>query len=402
MSCLSTTELPGRPIARSVLRTYQGAEFAAGFPCHRTAGEMRQILFSAIKVLISAALLYLALRKVNLFELASRVNNVASLGWIALAFAVCFLQIFIGVLRWCEVSAECHAPLPVRQAMRFNLIGTFFNQTLPSSIGGDAVRLWLVARAGAGWRAATYSIFVDRADRPDRACDHHRRNAAVELRIDRRPARPLGADAGRLRRTRRRPRFSGVRRAAMALAEALVGDTSHSRLRRHRQSGDFQPQARTESRGAVAARSRPHRRHRLVRRAVDHRARHLRPGLSAGTSGAADHHGADLDRRLGRARGDDGAGVRICRACCRNEGVNVSLVFGAVTFIVGAFGGLVWIFSAEKAARDRHRSRFPSRLPGHAAVSAQSPTQMPDREPSSSTHAAVRTALPTNERSSTQ
>ena len=47
--------------------------------------------------------------------------------------------------------------------MRYNLIGTFFNQTLPSSIGGDAVRLWLVARAGAGWRAATYSIFVDRA-----------------------------------------------------------------------------------------------------------------------------------------------------------------------------------------------------------------------------------------------
>src|SRR6185437_14483435 len=30
-------------------------------------------------------------------------------------------------------------------------------------IGGDAVRLWLVARDGAGWRAATYSIFVDRA-----------------------------------------------------------------------------------------------------------------------------------------------------------------------------------------------------------------------------------------------
>jgi uncharacterized membrane protein YbhN (UPF0104 family) len=47
--------------------------------------------------------------------------------------------------------------------MRFNLIGTFFNQTLPSSIGGDAVRLWLVAHGGAGWSAATYSIFVDRA-----------------------------------------------------------------------------------------------------------------------------------------------------------------------------------------------------------------------------------------------
>ena len=34
-----------------------------------------------------------------------------------------------------------------------------------------------------------------------------------------------------------------------------------------------------------------------------------------------------------------------------NEGVNVSLLYGAVFFIVGAFGGLVWILSAEKAAQ---------------------------------------------------
>src|ERR1700688_1728855 len=124
---------------------------------------MRRILLSTIKILISAALLYLALRKVNLTDPASRINNLASLGWIGVAIAVTFLQIFVGVLRWREISAECGAPLATRQAMRFNLIGTFFNQTLPSSIGGDAVRLWLVARGGAGWRAATYSIFVDRA-----------------------------------------------------------------------------------------------------------------------------------------------------------------------------------------------------------------------------------------------
>src|SRR5580658_9434744 len=123
---------------------------------------MRRILLSAIKILISAALLYFSLRKINFSDLASRIH-VASLGWIGLAIAASFLQIFVGVLRWREISAECGAPIGTRQAMRFNLIGTFFNQTLPSSIGGDAVRLWLVARGGAGWRAATYSIFVDRA-----------------------------------------------------------------------------------------------------------------------------------------------------------------------------------------------------------------------------------------------
>ena len=35
-----------------------------------------------------------------------------------------------------------------------------------------------------------------------------------------------------------------------------------------------------------------------------------------------------------------------------NEGINVSLLFGAVYFVAGAIGGLVWIFSAEKAAKD--------------------------------------------------
>ena len=126
------------------------------------AGEMRRILLSAIKILVSAALLYLALRKANFADLAARLD-LTSAAWLLLALAVTFLQIFIGVLRWRIVSVESGAPLPLRQAMRYNVIGTFFNQTLPSSIGGDAVRLWLVARSGAGWRAATYSIFVDRA-----------------------------------------------------------------------------------------------------------------------------------------------------------------------------------------------------------------------------------------------
>jgi hypothetical protein len=129
----------------------------------RHQGEMRQYLFSAAKLLVSATLLYFALRKIDLLALFSRVNNVASLVWIALAIGVTFFQIFVGVLRWREISAECGAPLGLREAMRYNVIGAFFNQTLPSAIGGDAVRLWLVARAGAGWRAATYSIFVDRA-----------------------------------------------------------------------------------------------------------------------------------------------------------------------------------------------------------------------------------------------
>ena len=84
-------------------------------------------------------------------------------GAVALAMLVTTVQIFVGALRWREVSRLCQAPLTDLQAFRYNMIGAFFNQTLPSSIGGDAVRLWLVNRTGAGWRAATYSILTDRA-----------------------------------------------------------------------------------------------------------------------------------------------------------------------------------------------------------------------------------------------
>jgi len=123
---------------------------------------MRPFLILSVRILVSLALLYLALRGINFTVIQSRLSQI-NLGWIALALLVTVVQIFIGALRWREISQLCQAPLTDLQAFRYNMIGAFFNQTLPSSIGGDAMRLWLVNRTGAGWRAATYSILTDRA-----------------------------------------------------------------------------------------------------------------------------------------------------------------------------------------------------------------------------------------------
>ena len=123
---------------------------------------MRRFLILIARIVVSLALLYLALRGINFAAIQSRLSQI-NLLWIAFAVLVTIFQIFLGALRWREISALCHAPLTDLQAFRYNMIGAFFNQTLPSSIGGDAVRLWLVNRTGAGWRAATYSILTDRA-----------------------------------------------------------------------------------------------------------------------------------------------------------------------------------------------------------------------------------------------
>jgi uncharacterized membrane protein YbhN (UPF0104 family) len=121
---------------------------------------MRRTLLLIAKIAISATLLFLALRGIDLQSAASRLAGM-HWGWFALAVTAALFQIAFGALRWREIAFYCHAALPAARALRFSLIGAFFNQTLPSSIGGDAVRLWLLSRS-AGWRAATYSVLIDR------------------------------------------------------------------------------------------------------------------------------------------------------------------------------------------------------------------------------------------------
>jgi uncharacterized membrane protein YbhN (UPF0104 family) len=123
---------------------------------------MRGLLIFATRVIVSLALLYLALRGIDIASIRTRVSEI-NLLWIGFAVLTALFQIVLGAFRWRDISVLCGAPLTGLQALRYNMIGAFFNQTLPSSIGGDAVRLWLVNRSGAGWRAATYSILTDRA-----------------------------------------------------------------------------------------------------------------------------------------------------------------------------------------------------------------------------------------------
>ena len=123
---------------------------------------MRKTLLLAAKILASAGLLYLALRGIDFSQVKTRLANI-NFAWMVAAAAVALFQLWLGAVRWRDVTRVCGTRLPLGQAFRYNFIGAFFNQTLPSAIGGDAVRLMLLGRSGAGWRTATYSVFIDRA-----------------------------------------------------------------------------------------------------------------------------------------------------------------------------------------------------------------------------------------------
>jgi uncharacterized membrane protein YbhN (UPF0104 family) len=308
---------------------------------------MRRILLSTTKIAVSGALLYLALRKVDPSELFSRFT-VTSLFWIGMAIAVTFLQIFVGVLRWREISAECGAPLEIARAMRYNVIGTFFNQTLPSAIGGDAVRLWLVARAGAGWRAATYSIFVDRAI------------GLIALAIVIAASLPWSYRLITDPQGRSALALLDFAAFAAGLGFLVLGALKWPWLKRWWATHHIHACAVianrvifNRSRGPIVA----------ILSLLVHVLTVVIAWCVVQSIAAPVGFGETFvlvppvmlitmmpisiagwgvrEATMGLAFGFAGLAA--------NEGVNVSLLYGAVSFIVGAFGGLVWIFSAEKA-----------------------------------------------------
>jgi glycosyltransferase 2 family protein len=122
---------------------------------------MRRTLLLVAKAAISALLLYLSLRWVNVAALAERLGRLKP-EWIALATLIVTTQVALLAVRWRAIAAACGANLPLMSALQFSFIGMFFNQVLPSTVGGDGARIWLFARQGAGWARATYSVLIDR------------------------------------------------------------------------------------------------------------------------------------------------------------------------------------------------------------------------------------------------
>ena len=122
---------------------------------------MRQVISLAVKGIITAALLYFAIGRTNFSMIGERLGRL-DIPWMLAAIALAGIQIVLVSERWRRIAGTCGAELRLPDALRLNTIAAFFNQVLPSTVGGDAMRIWLFARDGAGWSKATYSVLLDR------------------------------------------------------------------------------------------------------------------------------------------------------------------------------------------------------------------------------------------------
>jgi uncharacterized protein (TIRG00374 family) len=122
---------------------------------------VKKTLALIIKLAITTTLLYFAVRDANLGLVAERLKRL-DIGWLSAAIAVLGVQAVLSGLRWQRILERCGAAISTQQAIRLTFIAQFFNQVLPSTVGGDAARIWFVAQDGAGWSKAIYSVAIDR------------------------------------------------------------------------------------------------------------------------------------------------------------------------------------------------------------------------------------------------
>lgn len=118
-------------------------------------------LKTILRVAISAALVAWVLHRSPLGEVREALRS-ADLRFVLLALALNPLGYWASVSRWRLLIRSQGGDAPFGFLVRSFLVGVFFNNLLPSTIGGDAIRVIDTARSGVGRAAAVAIVIVDR------------------------------------------------------------------------------------------------------------------------------------------------------------------------------------------------------------------------------------------------
>ncbi len=94
-----------------------------------------------VRIAITLGLLAALLWKLDLQQLLTRLAGLTWQGTV-LAFAMVLLAVAISAWKWGLILWARQRPLRYLTLLRLYFIGLFFNNVLPTAVGGDAVRAW--------------------------------------------------------------------------------------------------------------------------------------------------------------------------------------------------------------------------------------------------------------------
>ncbi len=102
----------------------------------------KRLIWLIIKIAVSLSLLaYILTAKVSLPEIGRSLAGL-NLAWVALAFSLHVFGVLISAYRWQILARAQGNEVPLGYLVKSYLVGTFFNNFLPTRFGGDVVRIW--------------------------------------------------------------------------------------------------------------------------------------------------------------------------------------------------------------------------------------------------------------------
>lgn len=114
-----------------------------------------------LRWLITLALLVTLVRNIDLRKVLEIVGA-ANLPIFLAALCTALVQALLAAIRWWLILSRQEINVAPARILKYSWLGLFFNQILPSSVGGDAVRAYCLAKEGISLSGASLTIVLDR------------------------------------------------------------------------------------------------------------------------------------------------------------------------------------------------------------------------------------------------
>ncbi|MEO1609569.1 MAG: lysylphosphatidylglycerol synthase domain-containing protein [Pseudomonadota bacterium] len=121
-----------------------------------------RLLMLTIRLTVAGVIFWIIAQNVDVMSALHRLAD-ADPSIFAFATGLILFQHIFTAARWRLISKTQGQPIPFTTAILAYVEANFFNQSLPSTIGGDAIRVLRGKRSGQSLGGAIVSVFVDRA-----------------------------------------------------------------------------------------------------------------------------------------------------------------------------------------------------------------------------------------------
>ena len=124
--------------------------------------KIKKYVSFSLKFIVTAIFFILIFDKVD-FNSTFQILKATDSFFFMIALLVVIIEVLVANIRWCLVLKQLNLNISFIKALRYLWIGVFFNQALPSSIGGDAVRVYYLCKKELySFGQATLGVLLDR------------------------------------------------------------------------------------------------------------------------------------------------------------------------------------------------------------------------------------------------